>query len=156
MSIREEDVAELRMAEVSTISAMKVDRPSAWQSEAPILTWFCSSSDLLKDFLSWSLNYYIESKIKFGKDKIIIFSMKLLVSYLMQRVTNQSRLQLKRVSSHSMVDCQTPKIVIRKNSIGYGGHVKLRLRASAGVWTGTWSAKVGGIGTGLKLKYVRT
>ena len=117
---------------------------------------FGSVSDFLKDFLSWSLNYYIESKIKFGKDKIIIFSMKLLVSYLMQRVTNQSRLQLKRVSSHSMVDCQTPKIVIRKNSIGYGGHVKLRLRASAGVWTGTWSAKVGGIGTGLKLKYVRT
>ena len=50
MSIREEDVAELRMAEVSTISAMKVDRPSAWQSEAPILTWLYSSSDLLKDF----------------------------------------------------------------------------------------------------------
>ena len=39
MRIKELDVAEVRMAEVSTISAMKVDLPSTWQSEAPILTW---------------------------------------------------------------------------------------------------------------------
>ena len=50
MSMREEDVAELRIAEVSTISAMKVDLPSAWQSEAPILTWYDSSSDFSNNF----------------------------------------------------------------------------------------------------------
>ena len=38
MRTREAGVAELRMAWVSTISAMKVDTPSSWQSEAPILT----------------------------------------------------------------------------------------------------------------------
>ena len=46
MRIREEEVAELRIADVSTISAMKVDLPSAWQSEAPILTLDDLSSDL--------------------------------------------------------------------------------------------------------------